>query len=203
MRAQPTAEWYRSGRRAGSTKFEDRRGIIACGARACFERKGVAKTSIADITREVDITRELFYYYFPNKDAVVATVLDSYVEDARIELTRAVAVAQGHGLELLPQIVRAFRLWLKTDTDQLVPMFGVLYETDANADVLYRVAGVAVAVMEDAAIASGRQDRASEETVLLGRKMGFVGVLCALMHTDALSDEEIAASIAPLFSTGF
>lgn len=55
--------------------------IVQC-ARVCFERKGVQKTTMVDIAREADITRELIYYYFADKNEIVAHVLNSYVQDS-------------------------------------------------------------------------------------------------------------------------
>lgn len=56
-------------------------GDIMQAARALFERKGVRGTSVTAIAAEAGITRELFYYYFANKQAVVEAVLDDYVAD--------------------------------------------------------------------------------------------------------------------------
>ena len=56
-------------------------GDIMQAARALFERKGVRGTSVTAIAAEADITRELFYYYFANKQAVIEAVLDDYVAD--------------------------------------------------------------------------------------------------------------------------
>ena len=56
-------------------------GDIMQAARALFERKGVRGTSVTAIAAEAGITRELFYYYFANKQAVIEAVLDDYVAD--------------------------------------------------------------------------------------------------------------------------
>ena len=50
-------------------------------ARALYETKGLAHTSVKDITDECDIARSLFYHYFPNKQAVTSAVLDDYISD--------------------------------------------------------------------------------------------------------------------------
>lgn len=56
-------------------------GDIMQAARALFESKGVRATSVTAIAAEAGITRELFYYYFANKQAVIEAVLDDYVAD--------------------------------------------------------------------------------------------------------------------------
>ena len=50
-------------------------------ARSLFERQGVRATTVKDIAAEAGVTRELVYYYFENKQAVIDAVLDDYVED--------------------------------------------------------------------------------------------------------------------------
>ncbi|RDB63220.1 TetR/AcrR family transcriptional regulator [Gordonibacter sp. 28C] len=56
-------------------------GDIMLAARSLFETRGVRATTVKDIASEAGVTRELVYYYFENKQAVVEAVLDDYVED--------------------------------------------------------------------------------------------------------------------------
>lgn len=60
----------------------DRRGEIVAAARACFQRFGLAKTTMDDIAKEVGIVRPNLYRYFPNKAALASAV--SAAESARI-----------------------------------------------------------------------------------------------------------------------
>lgn len=59
----------------------ERREEIIAAARALYEEKGLARTSIQDITNRLGVTRSLFYHYFPDKDAVTSAVLDAYIAD--------------------------------------------------------------------------------------------------------------------------
>ena len=191
------ADWYRSGKRAGSSKYEGRKGLIARAARICFGRKGVAKTSIADITREVDITRELFYYYYPNKDAVVEAVLDGYVGEARFVLSQCVKATKDEPSALVLQIVRALRAWMTTDANAAVPMLDILRESGQWTYTLYRVAGEALDALRGTVLVPA--DALLLETDACGRKMALVGAMSAQLCSDILEDEDIAAGIAPLF----
>lgn len=56
-------------------------GDIMLAARELFEAHGVAKTTIKAIAEATGVTRELVYYYFQNKQAIINAVLDDYVED--------------------------------------------------------------------------------------------------------------------------
>ncbi len=64
-----------------SRRLEGRAGEIMLAARVLFERHGVAHVPVKDIAREAQITRELFYYYYPDKQAVINAVVDDFVED--------------------------------------------------------------------------------------------------------------------------
>ena len=55
-------------------------GEIMLAARTLFERRGVGKTTVKDIAAEANVTRELVYYYFENKQAVIDAVIDRLVE---------------------------------------------------------------------------------------------------------------------------
>lgn len=197
MGSVSTADWYRSGRRGSINKYEGRKGLIASAARTCLERKGVAKTSIADITREVDITRELFYYYFPNKDSVVQAVVDGYVGDARQLLARATEDRGASAETLLVEVIGALREWLATDEAMPVTMMGVLRESGEWAMTLYVVAGEALeAVRGTALLAEGD---AVDEPTSCGRKIALVGAMNSMLCIETLTDEGIAQGIAPLF----
>ncbi|MCI8367968.1 MAG: TetR/AcrR family transcriptional regulator [Eggerthellaceae bacterium] len=56
-------------------------GEIIVTARRLFEAGGVKNTTVKAIAAAAGMSRELVYYYFPNKTAVVNAVVDDYVED--------------------------------------------------------------------------------------------------------------------------
>lgn len=62
---------------------DDRRAEIISAARELYEQKGLAHTTVKDITEAVGVTRSLFYHYFPDKDAVTEAVLDDFVDEFR------------------------------------------------------------------------------------------------------------------------
>ena len=195
-----SAEWYRSGRRGRQTKYEGRKGIIARAARAVLERKGIAKTSIADITREVNITRELFYYYFPNKDAVVAFVIEDYVSEARDLLSESLKTAGDELFSLLRHTMHALRSWLSLDDDKPVPMLAVLHEAGVEIQVLYRVAGEALLMLRGR-LTTEREVSACDASAN-GRIAGLVGSMCVMRCDGRVTDEDLARDMMRLFSVG-
>ena len=121
-------------RECGRALSESRRltgpaGDIMLAARLLFEQRGVGKTTVKDIATEAGVTRELVYYYFENKQAVVDAVLDDYVED----LVESVIVWNesrrfGDTPGSLRACIATFRRALYDANGNLRPMIGVLEE---------------------------------------------------------------------------
>ena len=57
----------------------ERRAEIVDAARELFAIQGFVKTTVNDIAQHIGIAKGLFYYYFKNKDEVMAAVIDDYV----------------------------------------------------------------------------------------------------------------------------
>lgn len=194
-----TKEWRQSWRRPEEDRYEGRRELIARAARTCFERSGVAKTSVADITREVSITRELFYYYFKNKVEVTGAVLDLYVDDAA-ELLAACAVqaADAESADaLMPGVIAALRAWLGTRGEGPVPMLEILHETAGMAKTLYDVAGLAVACLHGW---DGSMEPLMSQPQQLAERVAFVGAMDAMLSGASLSDEDLCEAVELLLS---
>lgn len=88
----------------------------------------MGKTTVKDIAAEANVTRELVYYYFENKQAVIDAVIDDYVED----LVESVLVWNesrvfGDTAGSLRSCIAAFRRALY-DANGLRPMIRVLEE---------------------------------------------------------------------------
>lgn len=104
-------------------------GHIMLVARDLFEKHGVRATTVKDIAAEANVTRELVYYYYENKQAVIDAVLDDYVED----LVETVLVWNesrrfGDTPGSLRACIAAFRRALYDGSGNLRPMIRVLEE---------------------------------------------------------------------------
>ncbi|MET0557235.1 MAG: TetR/AcrR family transcriptional regulator [Solirubrobacterales bacterium] len=85
------AESGARGRRAPRASGDDReREILATAERLLAERP-LNEISVDDLARGAGISRPSFYFYFPSKDAVVLTLIDRLVEEARGGREAAVA----------------------------------------------------------------------------------------------------------------
>lgn len=105
------------------------RGKLVQAARALYEKNCVNKTSVSAICLEAGLTRELFYYYFPNKNALTEAVLDDYV----IDFTESVILwNESRQLGKIPleleRYVHMFRRCLFDENNHERPMFQVVQE---------------------------------------------------------------------------
>ncbi len=103
-----------------------RREQIVQAALSLYERKGIDRTSVKDMTDAAGITRSLFYHYFNSKEDVTSAVLDRYVEGFAEEIRRwnegrtegDVAGALRDGVKLVRALLferDAFRMLLLKD----------------------------------------------------------------------------------------
>jgi AcrR family transcriptional regulator len=69
---------------------DDRQRAILATAERLLEERSLHEISVDDIARGAGISRPAFYFYFPSKEAVLLTLLDRVVEEARggIQLER-------------------------------------------------------------------------------------------------------------------
>lgn len=78
----------------GAGKRGVRKDMIVQAAAALFAERGVKKTSIAKLMDKAQLTRELFYYYFKDKDELIADVIKLYVDDVCQLIDREIEAAQ-------------------------------------------------------------------------------------------------------------
>lgn len=133
-----------------SRRLEGTPGVIATAARQLFEQGGVRATTMAAIAAEANVTRELIYYHFGNKNGVIEAILDDYVEDL-VETVIAWNESRvfGDTPGSLKKCIQRFRYALYDAQGNPRPMIMVLEElgvrdafdvraTRETADCLYR-----------------------------------------------------------------
>ncbi len=79
----PDAPGAGRGRRPRRPSGDDRERAILATAEELLGRRPLSDISVDDLARGAGISRPTFYFYFPSKDAVVLTLLDRVVEEAR------------------------------------------------------------------------------------------------------------------------
>jgi AcrR family transcriptional regulator len=78
------------GRRARRTRGDDRERAILETAEQLLEKHSFHEISVDDLARGAGISRPTFYFYFPSKEAVLLTLLDRMVAEARERMGEAV-----------------------------------------------------------------------------------------------------------------
>ena len=78
------------GRRARRTTGDDREQAILATAERLLEERPLHEISVDDLARGAGISRPTFYFYFESKAAVLLTLLDRMVEEARANRGEAV-----------------------------------------------------------------------------------------------------------------
>ena len=83
MASSATESLPARGRRARRTTGDDREHAILATAERLLAERSLHEISVDDLARGAGISRPTFYFYFPSKDAVLLTLLDRMVEEAR------------------------------------------------------------------------------------------------------------------------
>src|SRR6266508_2314099 len=71
------------GRRVRRTRGDERERAILETAEQLLEERSLHEVSVDDLARGAGISRPTFYFYFPSKEAVLLTLLDRMVGEAR------------------------------------------------------------------------------------------------------------------------
>src|SRR6266542_925133 len=71
------------GRRVRRTRGDERERAILETAERLLEERALHEISVDDLARGAGISRPTFYFYFPSKEAVLLTLLDRMVAEAR------------------------------------------------------------------------------------------------------------------------
>jgi TetR/AcrR family transcriptional regulator, ethionamide resistance regulator len=78
------------GRRARRTRGDERERAILETAEQLLGERALHEVSVDDLARGAGISRPTFYFYFPSKEAVLLTLLDRMVDEARARMGEAV-----------------------------------------------------------------------------------------------------------------
>ena len=86
-----TPEAPARGRRTPRASGDERERAILATAERLLEERSLSDISVEDLAKGAGISRPTFYFYFPSKDAVVLTLIDRLVEEAKGGREAAVA----------------------------------------------------------------------------------------------------------------
>jgi AcrR family transcriptional regulator len=119
-----------------SLQSEQTRDRIVLAAARLFARKGYSATSIADISREIDLTKGALYHHFAGKEAIFYAVVDRIRRTWRAMVAREVVSSRDAVTRLEILLDRQAR-FLQTDETFCLVLNGLMSEMDGvNADFL-------------------------------------------------------------------
>src|SRR5688500_16368901 len=81
--ASPAETRPARGRRTPRATGDDRERAILSTLERLLEERSLGEISVDDLARGAGISRPSFYFYFPSKEAVLLSLLDRMVEQAR------------------------------------------------------------------------------------------------------------------------
>lgn len=180
--------------------------IIQC-ARKCFETKGVRKTTLVDIAREANMTRELIYYYYSGKEEILEQFVESYIQDA-VDSARlwcdtwsVPASEQNQDLpyEALVDAVATVRRFVYSADGKKRSMFQVLDELGCRHDIFVRMCSTIIRSLGNHPTAQrlGRQCTnvvdSQSEFAFMFVVLGAIG----LMEGKDVSNEQIVDLLCP------
>ena len=86
---------------------EQRRAELLAAGQALFLAKGIAGTSLDDITRRAGVSKGLFYLYFPSKEDLVLALREQFSRELAERMRAAIEAAPGGWADRLDACVRA------------------------------------------------------------------------------------------------
>jgi AcrR family transcriptional regulator len=135
-----------SGGKRERTKQANRAAILDA-ARDVFAEIGYGAASVRDIVRRTDLATGTFYNYFPDKESVLAALLDATAGEAR----KRVRTARRGGTSLEAFVRDGFRAY-----------FQFLLEDRRTSQLLSRNAGTIRALFDEPSLVAGVQELAED-----------------------------------------
>lgn len=174
---------------------DERRREIVSAAHRVYLRKGVAATTVTDISKEAGVTRGLVYHYFATTDEIADVVLDRYV-DSFVDQVREWDSQRrlGHVDQAVHDIVALFRRALADPELLRLDLLSV-----GNAALYQRFVDRAVGAVVDVLQVTTVQDYARRHDIEIRHvRETFVvllhGVL-GLLRTQPDIDEQVLVDI--------
>jgi AcrR family transcriptional regulator len=170
---------------------------IADAALAAFGTRGYEATSLDDLARELGIRKQTILYWYPSKEALLASVIDRTTGEVMDRLERAVA-AGGPGFGRIEAIVRAMSrlvarhpamLGFVREVSRLGPPASTRL-THAIAPLVARASGYLAAEMD-----AGRMRRHDPRLLLLAAYSMVTGLATEVEVLRAFGEEPTLASL--------
>ena len=170
---------------------------IADAALAAFGTRGYEATSLDDLARELGIRKQTILYWYPSKEALLASVIDRTTGEVMVRLERAVATSSP-GFGRIEAIVRSMSrlvarhpamLGFVREVSRLGPPASTRL-THAIAPLVDRASGYLAAEMD-----AGRMRRHDPRLLLLAAYSMVTGLATELEVLRAFGEEPTLTSL--------
>ncbi len=185
------------------TKEDARDAIIRAGARL-LARHGYRKVTMEDIAREAGISRPTLYQYFPNKEEIALSCIDSVYTLVDFRMAHIAAGTQPAAKKIV-QMLEARVLVLFDAVHEyregLLDIFASIREPfyARRAAAVQREADLLAEVIEEGVASSMFRDSISPEAVAQALLVATAGLLpLSLSPAELGAREEVAARLAVL-----
>jgi AcrR family transcriptional regulator len=75
--------------RTRASDFEDKQRSILLNAAAVFAEQGMEKASMSQIASFAGVSKSLLYHYYPSKDALIFSIIQSHLEELQADIEAA------------------------------------------------------------------------------------------------------------------
>lgn len=75
--------------RTRASDFEDKQRSILLNAATVFAEQGMDKASMSQIANFAGVSKSLLYHYYPSKDALIFTIIQSHLEELEADIEAA------------------------------------------------------------------------------------------------------------------
>lgn len=125
----PTGLFSRSGTMLTKrrTKFDTTRHRIVLQAMQCFAEKSFHGTSICEIAREGNLSKETIYRHFPDKQALLRSVLAHYAWRCRFPIRSTLGAVETHAASGWVSLAHQINVW--NDTNHVADFYRLVNST--------------------------------------------------------------------------
>lgn len=117
--------------RKQAADYEEKRAAIVDEAARLFAEKGFAGASLADLAYACDMSKSLFYHYYPSKESILYAVMKSHLDDL---MTAIEDGAQNEAVDLPVFARRLLRLYAGAAAKQKVLLYELGHLPKAERD---------------------------------------------------------------------
>lgn len=173
---------------------DERKAEIIEVAKGLFLNKGIDKTSVNEIVRNVGVAQGLFYYYFKTKQEVVEAVIDDLIEDMIIDAKSILQDSYIDFYEKIRKFIRTFFSLVLNDRGAFATDFHLPKNKELRQDAMNKAIKLMSPYMVDVVEKGVKEGKAKVKYPRSTVIMLFYGI-CTMTHEEELTEEVILSMV--------